>query len=136
MKTILNSALSKLSKTSSIEYAKEYFQQEIYLECLQKENSRYRVIFDNSYELTKNKLIIHKLSEKIIALEKEINRLNEQFMLNRRSIYFNSSISKFQGPGIVKSIYRACCLHRLEIDELNSIINPNNLPEIPIKAIQ
>ena len=135
---VLEIALTKISNgETSVDVAGELLKQQVYLKFLQKENEKFHLIFDNSSHLDHDKLIISRLADKVISLQEENLRLNAETAKQARSSFFLTTKSKkVNRRNIIGNIYRACCLHRLDIDELGYILNPNTLNEIPISVIQ
>ena len=135
---VLELALSKISNgETSIDVAGEFLKQQIYLKFLQKENAKFHLIFDSSSHVNNDKFIISRMAEKVISLQEENLRLQEEIAKQTRTSFFLATSSeKLKRKHIIRNIYRACCLHRLDIDELGYIINPNNLNELSISVIK
>ena len=136
-KRLLEAALGKLSKSCLGEDVfDEYLRQGLYIQYLEKELEKYRLVFESSHEMTKNKLLISKMSEKIKQLQNDKKGLNEELVKSKRGTFFVSSkTSQNDVVRVVSKIYRACCKIRLGIDELGYVINPNTLDSLSISHI-
>lgn len=131
---VLSIALTRLSDGGSpIHIVEEYLKQSMYVELLQQENAKFRIIFDNSYHVDKDKQLISRLAEKIQGLQQQSQLFEENLLKNKRNLGF--SLRKQKGPSLIHEIYRACCLHRLDIDELGYIVNPNDLSNLSIPVM-
>lgn len=136
-KKLLEVALGKLSKSCIGEDVfDEYLRQGLYIQYLEKELEKYRLVFESSHEMTKNKLLISKMSEKIKQLQNDKKGLNEELVKSKRGTFFMSSkTSQNDVVKVVSKIFRACCKIRLGIDELGYVINPNTLDSLSIPQI-
>jgi hypothetical protein len=139
VQSLFNSALNQLAlgKTSK-NIVEDFLQQKAYIEVLQKENEKFKVIMKANSELAKNQLTLKKLAKKVIELEKENERLKDELVKSHRTVHLQSNLRSSQVfyVSLVKKLYRACCLKRLDIDELGYILNPNELPSIDVAYIQ
>lgn len=136
-KQILKAATIKLSKSPIPEnIIEDYLQQSLYLDLLQQENEKFRKIFSASHEINKYKLILFRLSEKIISLEKENQKLSEELQrLNRGGHYISSKFSRLEVLPMISAIFKACCKLRLNIDELGFVLNPNGQSDLNINQL-
>ena len=134
---LLKAATLKLCKFPvAQDILEDYLQQSLYINFLQQENEKFRLIFEASHEISKHKLILSKLSEKVLRLEKENQKLSEELVkVNRGGHFIVSKYNKFDIEPIIGDIYRACCRMRLSIDELGFVMNPNGLAHLNVTQL-
>jgi nitrate reductase cytochrome c-type subunit len=134
---MLKTALKKLSKGPLTEDVfQEYLRQGLYISYLEKELEKFKVIFEASHGMSRNKLLISKMSEKIKQLESHNKDLNEELLKSKRGTFFmQSKVNQADVVPIVEKVFQACCRLRLSIDELGYVINPNGLETLSIHQI-